>query len=37
MNYYLTDCIFIKDNTTYYEENNKIKKVTKHNPASLPL
>ena len=31
MNYYLTDCIFIKDNTTYYEENNKIKKVTKHN------
>lgn len=31
MSYYLTDCIFIKDHKTFYEENNKIKKVTKNN------
>ena len=31
MNYYLTDSVFINNGETFYENNNKIKKITKNN------
>jgi len=31
MNYYLTDSLYIKNGETFYESNNKIKKITKDN------
>jgi hypothetical protein len=31
MNYYLTDCVYIKDGKTFYEDGDKIKKINKSN------